>query len=253
MNEADNSPVLVVAVNDPIDLARARELGWYRIPLARAPQRVAADYLAFYQTAAFPAEERWSVRWLAAVQGYRVSTRRELLPAEPDHPRADERYYRVAVGPLAPLPRPIPSRRLRRITFIPTTLARLISAEEINDLWLKSSGQEGLWAALKQADLEAERQYPLREDRPETVADFALFCRAGRIAVMVTDEPRSQDELRDAPAPDYLLAAEGWTPVRVTQVELAVNPAAWAEHLAKLAARLGGMGEDARDHAPTHQ
>ena len=185
----DETPVLVVVLNDAADLARARDLGWYRIPLAHAPRRVAADYLAFYQTGAFPPEERWAVRWLAPVRGYGTAARRELIPAEPNHPRADERYHRIDLGTLEPLPRPIPSRRLRRITFIPTTLARLLEADEINDLWVKSSAQERLWAALKQADIEAERQYPLREDLPQYVADFALLCRDGKVAVIVDDEP----------------------------------------------------------------
>ncbi len=173
----DETPVLVVVLNDTADLVRARDLGWYRIPLARAPRRVAADYLAFYQTGAFPPAERWAVRWLAPVRGYAIATRRELIPAEPDHPRADDRYYQIDLGALEPLPHPIPSRRLRRITFIPTTLARLLEADEINDLWVKSNAQERLWAALKQADIEAERQYPLREDLPQYVVDFASAVR----------------------------------------------------------------------------
>lgn len=236
----DESPALVVVVNDPADLARARDEGWYRIPLDRAPRRVAADYLAFYQTAGFTAEERWSVRWLAPVRGYRIASRRELIPDEPDHPRADQRYYKVTLGALAPLPRPVPSRRLRRITFIPTTLGRLMQAEEINDLWVKSSAQERLWAALKQADLDtvAERQYPLHEDLPQYVADFAVFCRDGRIAVLVTDEPRTEGELHEAPPPDYLLAAGEWAVVRVTMAEISADAPAWAERLAYQAARL---------------
>lgn len=241
---SDDSPVLVAVINDPADLARARDLGWYRIPLERAPRRVAAEYLAFYQTAAFPAEERWAIHWLAPVRGYRIVNRRELLPDEPHHPRAEARYYRIDLGPLAPLPRAVPSRRLRRITFIPTTLDRLLAAEEINDLWLKSPPQERLWAALRQADLELERQYPLRDDLPQYVADFALPCRQGRIAVIVTDEPRGETELREQPAPDYLLAANGWTPVFVTCAELAADPAGWASRIGALAAALGGPTPD---------
>lgn len=238
--DGDDSPVLVAVVNEPQDLVRAHELGWYRIPLTRAPRRVAADYLAFYQTAAFPPGERWSVRWLAPIRGYRVVSRRELIPAEPDHPRADHRYYRVDLGPLLPLPHPIPSRRLRRITFIPTTLARLYAAEEINDLWIKSPPQERLWAALKEADLEAERQYPLREDLPQYVADFALFCKQGRIAVIVTDEPEAPEALRETPPPDYLVSAGGWTPVYVSLAELAAGPATWLGALRSLVERLDG-------------
>src|SRR5512137_2163567 len=94
----DDSPVLVVVVNDPADLGRARDQGWYRIPLARAPWRIAADYLAFYQTGAFPPDERWAVRWLAAVRSYHIAPRRELIPEEADHPRADILYYKISVS-----------------------------------------------------------------------------------------------------------------------------------------------------------
>ena len=129
---------------------------------------------------------------------------------------------------------------MRRITFIPTTLARLLDAEEINDLWIKSSAQERLWAALKQADIEAERQYPLREDLPQYVADFALICREGRAALIVEDEPRLEGEVREALPPDYLVAAGGWTAVQVTLAELALDPEGWAARLAALASTLGG-------------
>jgi hypothetical protein len=240
----DDSPVLVVVVNDPADLARARDEGWYRIPLDRAPRRIAADYLAFYQTGAFPPEERWAVRWLAAVQEYRLTTRKELIPDEPDHPRAEQPYYKVALGPLIPLPHPVPSRRLRRITFIPTTLDRLMQAEEINDLWIKSSAQERLWTALKLADIDAERQYPLADDLP--AADFALLCRDGRVAVLIIDEPTADGErladgeVREALPPDYLLAAGGWLAMRLTIAELEADIPAVAARLAALTDHLGG-------------
>ena len=200
---------------------------------------MAADYLAFYQTGAFPPDERWAVRWLAPVRGYGTAARRELIPDEPDHPRADERYHRIDLGALEPLPRPIPSRRLRRITFIPTTLARLLEADEINDLWIKSSAQERLWAALKQADVEAERQYPLREDLPQYVADFALLCRDGKVALIVDDEPAAQMSARDA-AGGLSADRRGWLPLRITQDEMMSDPAGCAARLAALMASLGG-------------
>ena len=240
----DDSPVLVVVVNDPADLARARDEGWYRIPLDRAPRRIAADYLAFYQTGAFPADERWTVQWLAPVHAYRLATRRELIPEEPEHPRADQSYYKIALGPLASLPHAVPSRRLRRIAFISTTLGRLMQAEEINDLWIKSSAQERLWAALKLADIDAERQYPLADDLP--AADFALLCRDGRVAVLIVDEPTADgerladDELREALPPDYLLAAGGWAVVRLTTAELDADAPGIVARLSALTDRLGG-------------
>lgn len=130
----DSARVLVAVVPRPRDLAFAREAGWYRVPLTRVPPRFAADYLAFFQTGAFGVE-RWSVRYYAPVLRYRLTTRRELLPDEPEHPRAAERYYRVELGPLAALPLPIPAARLRRVVFIPTTFGQLRRATDVRELW----------------------------------------------------------------------------------------------------------------------
>ena len=53
--------VLLVVVMRPRDWQAIRNEGWYRIPLARAPRALLAEYLAFYPTAACRAE-RWAVR-----------------------------------------------------------------------------------------------------------------------------------------------------------------------------------------------
>lgn len=126
--------VLVVIVPRPIDLKAVREQGWYRIPLARAPRGIQAEYLAFYLTARFGVE-RWSVRSIAAVRSVNITTRAMLLPDEPHHPRANERYYRFALGPLQSLPMPVPSRKLRRISFIATTAGQLLRASDVAELW----------------------------------------------------------------------------------------------------------------------
>lgn len=140
--------VLVAVMNTPRDLHIARDQHWYRIPVQRAPRKVGADYLAFYMTGAFSPAERHRVSLYAPIRAYHLATRIELLPQEPDHPRAKEHYFKVEIGPLQCLPRPIPSTRLRRITFISTTLERLLSAQEINDLWDRDRRQDALWAAL---------------------------------------------------------------------------------------------------------
>jgi hypothetical protein len=145
----DDARVLVAVVTRPRDLALAREQGWYRVPLRRVPSRLAADYLAFYQTAAFGAE-RWSVRWYAPVLRLRLVTRLELLPDEPAHPRAGERYYRVELGPLEPLPLPLPAARLRRVVFIPTSFGQLRRASDVRELWRPPEDAEpgdDIWGA----------------------------------------------------------------------------------------------------------
>jgi hypothetical protein len=140
--------VLVAVMNRPRDLEIAREQHWYRIPVKRAPRRVGADYLALYLTGAFPPDQRHQISLYAPIRAYRLATRVELLPGEPDHPRARERYFQVEIGPLQQLAHPIPSHRLRRITFIPTSLQRLLDAREIRDLWERGRRQDELWTAL---------------------------------------------------------------------------------------------------------
>jgi hypothetical protein len=184
--------VLVAVMNNRRDFAVARDLGWYRIPLKRAPAQVGADYLAFYYTAAFGPEVMWSVRHYAPVRGYRLVTRAELLPDEADHPRASDRYYRIDIGPLLELPHSIPSQRLRRLTFISTTLERLLAAREINDLWESSDAAERLWAAFREAAIEVERSYTVGEGKATYVADFAIPGGQGGIAILVDGRQHSE-------------------------------------------------------------
>jgi hypothetical protein len=139
-------------MNNPRDLEIARTQHWYRIPIKRAPTRVGADYLALYFTGAFPPQQRHRVIYYAPIHAYRLATRAELLPDELDHPRAQERYFRIEIGALRELARPVPSSRLRRITFIATTLDRLLRAHEINELWLGPRDDEAVWAALRGSD-----------------------------------------------------------------------------------------------------
>lgn len=155
---AEERRVLVTVMNNRRDFETARQQGWYRIPLKRAPRQLGADFLAFYQTAAFGPQERWAVRTFAPVKRYRIVRRADLLPDEPDHPRADELYFRVEIGPLQPLPRPVPSERLRRVTFIPTTLDKLLTAQEINDLWMERGLQDRLQDAAGDED-DGESKY----------------------------------------------------------------------------------------------
>jgi hypothetical protein len=130
--------VLVAVMTDPRDLEIARVLGWYRIPVVSAPKTLRVDWIAFYLTSAF-GEEKWSIRYLARVRGHELVRRRELLRDEPEHLRADEPYYKIQLGPLLQLPKPIPSRRWRRFSFLYTTGEQLERAHEIKDLRVPSS------------------------------------------------------------------------------------------------------------------
>jgi hypothetical protein len=142
--------ILVAVVNRPRDLEIARLLGWYRIPLQSAPKTIRADWLAFYQTAAF-GEAKWAVRYVAPIRGYELASRLELLRDESDHPRANEPYFKIQLGPLQELPQPVPSRRWRRFTFLFTTGKRLLTANDLTDLKVPPSQEHDiLWKMIKE-------------------------------------------------------------------------------------------------------
>jgi hypothetical protein len=142
--------VLVAVIPSKRDLEIARLLAWYRIPLQTAPKTVQVDWLAFYLTGAF-GEQSWSVRHLARVRGYELVARRELLSAEPDHPRAGEPYYKLQLGPLLQLDSPIPADRWRRFTFLYTNGARLLQAHSVKALTLPSGKErQRLWRMLRE-------------------------------------------------------------------------------------------------------
>jgi hypothetical protein len=128
--------VLVAYLPTPADLRLVVEEGWYRIPQAVAPKGLYAEYFAFYLGSAF-GSEKWAIHQFARRLGHELLLRRNLFPEESDHPRADQLYYKVQLGPLQKLPRPIISLHWRRVTFIHTTWDRLATAVEINDLLLE--------------------------------------------------------------------------------------------------------------------
>jgi hypothetical protein len=125
--------ILVCLVNKPQDMEIARWDHWYRIPVKHAPADYLADILAFYLTSAF-GDEKWAIHEYARVRGHELVRRADLFPAEPDHPRANDLYYKVQLGPLERLSRPIPSLKWRRITFLQTTGDRFLNALEVSEL-----------------------------------------------------------------------------------------------------------------------
>ena len=185
MHPADR--VLVAVMNQRRDFERARDEGWYRIPVQRAPQSTCeADVIAFYFTKAF-GEERWAIHWYAPVRGHELKRRRDLVPEEVDHPRADHAYYVMQLGPLERLEPPIISLRWRRITFIETTWDRFQMAQEVNELY--ASGADGLFVTLKELGMAPEREFPVRESGCEYVVDLAIPCRDGMLSIVFDRRP----------------------------------------------------------------
>jgi len=117
----------------PADLERARA-GWYRVPCQHAPASLAeARALAFYQPTTF-AEGRWQVAWWARVTAVEERLRRELIPDEPEHRRADEPYLCIRLSELEPIIPPKQALKGRRLLFVPTTWGAFEAAVTLDEL-----------------------------------------------------------------------------------------------------------------------
>jgi hypothetical protein len=184
-------------MNRPQDLEIARRQAWYRVPERHAPRGIFFEYVAFYLTAAFD-QERWSIPYYARCLGHELVARRDLLPDEPDHPRAAQPYYKLQLGPLQRREPPIRSHRWRRITFIHTTWDRFEAAQEINDLFAEGGEfVDRIYHALRDAGLRPERRYPVREADAVYVVELAVPCRQGVVAVEIEEtEPGMPGALR---------------------------------------------------------
>jgi very-short-patch-repair endonuclease len=220
---------LVGNVKTRADFARARDEGWYRVPVATVPEslrdpllRGRVRSLALYLPSAFR-DEGCQVRWVAPIRAVVERQRRELLPDEPEHPRADQPYLRLDLGPLNLLPHPIPSQRLRRIVLIPTTRAKLETAGEINDLFHASPLEDVLWRALKDDGIEAEREYFVDGDWQRRYAlDFAIFGNAGNLDVECDGDAYHANPVKAAydNRRNNFLTARGWKVLRFSTAQI---------------------------------
>ena len=148
--------LLVAVMPSPRDLEIARVLGWYRIPFRFAPKIVQVDYLAFYQPSSFGRAHANRIEYFSAVRGVELALRREIIRDEPDHPRANEEYYKLQLGKLEQLKTPISADKWKRVTFLYTTGALFARARIINDLVVKSEERKILWHSLCEKARESE-------------------------------------------------------------------------------------------------
>jgi len=142
--------VLIAVVPHPRDWEIVQSERWYRVPVKYAPPGTPDfDWLAFYFTRAF-GEDRWAIHYYCAVLGHELVTRRDLIPSEPDHPRACDWYYKLQLGPLQHKIPPIVSPRWRRITFIVTTGDRFMHATAVTELFDPASPWGRRFVTLKE-------------------------------------------------------------------------------------------------------
>lgn len=183
--------VLVAIMNNQPDWQRVQTEGWYRIPVKKAPAVVPnIDWVAFYFTRVFKAD-KWAIHFYAAVEGHELVSRRDLVPDQPDHPRAGNWYYKLMLGPLEHKIPPIVSNKWRRITFIETTGDRFEHAVELNDLFDRESPLGRLYVTLKEEGYEVEQFWNVRQGRADYRVDLAVSTEKGWLPVNLTARERT--------------------------------------------------------------
>jgi hypothetical protein len=192
----ENALFLVAVLPSRRDFEIARLLGWYRIPIRSAPKVVDVDYLAFYQTAAFGKEHAWQVEYYAAVKGHELTRRADLFREEKDHPRANEEYYKVQLGPLQNLPQPILAEQWRRLTFLYTTGVHMATARTLRDLVVGSTERTLLWQALRERAAQADKYLAggMDELTEEAVQTFFGLLADGESSLFPESEDAGWDD-----------------------------------------------------------
>lgn len=244
MEDADGV-VLVGVVNRPKDLEIASEGHWYRMPTRFSPKRK-AKYLALYQTHCFGKMGK-AINYYGRIEGSESVPRRVLLPDEPNHPRVDELYERLFLGPLKETPSRIENRSRRRISFGFTTLRRLLSANEISDLFDIPPIEEIMRQALEDNDIQSLHEYCLMENgRCRYRLDFAIFCRNGRIAVECDNEKwhkQPAQQARDRKR-DIWLKEHSWLILHFPGARINGEVDTCIDELKKTISDLGGLAKD---------
>jgi len=208
--------VLVGVMPDPRDFEIAQERHWYRVPVSQAPNGIHAEYIAFYFTARFPRDLRWAVSYYARRTGHELARRINLFPDQPDHPRAQEQYYKVQLGEMREKLPPIVSLRWRRITFIQTTWDRFVKANEVNDLFRADNEfVDRIYRSLKARGIHAEREVVLGSSSRKQAVDLVIPCNTGPVVLITGDGQRAGaikligDEAQDMTQIEAAIVARG--------------------------------------------
>lgn len=241
--------VLVAIINKKLDFAILREQLWYIIPVSSVEKWIKESWppkwLAFYQTKVFDAEKH-AINYFAEVLDIREVHRWQLFPDEPNDEKSNRRYYQVFVKSVQALPKPIYSRRFRRIIYIPTTWEKFINAIEINDLFDESSLEDKLWAEFKRHNIPAERQEYVVARENDYALDFAVYCAKGNIDIETdgdfwhaNPEKSELDNLRD-----HDLNIAGWKILRFTERQIREQAASYCiKTVSEFINKLGGVDE----------
>ncbi len=119
------------------------------------------------------------IEYFAPVRGHELAARGDLFKDEVNPAKAREEYFKIQLGPLTALPRPIKAGTWKRVTFLYTTGERLMNSETINQLTVQDEERKVLWRALRERAQEHQKyevaDLPELPIDPEILAFFTLM------------------------------------------------------------------------------
>jgi hypothetical protein len=195
--------VLMGVINRKRDVQTLLDAHWYRIPQAKLARGVFAEYLAFYLSgAAAKGREGSGIYYYAERRGVELVYRRDLLPDEPDHPHANEAYYKIQVAePIARIP-PVTNTTKRTLTFIHTTWDRFIRARTISDLYSTADYYvDRIYHALRDASIRPDRYWEQERAQTGYAPQVRILCENG-VVIASTEAGEDVDILLNPSEPE---------------------------------------------------
>jgi hypothetical protein len=178
--------VLVGVIQTKRDLAFARDAHWYRIPQAQMPNGVQTEYVAFFLSSQVFGEQNKAIQYYAPMTGLELAYRKDLIP-DVDHARANNVYYRLALGDLLPKAPPVTNPTRRPISFIYTTWDRFVAAQTVADLYSTDDFYvDRIYYALKGQGLNPIRSWAAEYKSDPFAPGLRILCENGASVIAST-------------------------------------------------------------------
>jgi len=232
--------VLVAVLKNKRDFNILLTKKWYRIPVAHSP-KIKFSYLAFYQPAIFGRAGK-CIRYYARVLNHQVVKRIELLPAELNHPRANDFYFKFQRAKIKKLPHPIRNIIPRRVSFGFTTLNHLLKSKNILELYNVAPIEQIIGDSLERAGIEFKSQPWVMGQGRRYRLDLAIFCRQGKIAIECDNKKAhsSRQQCKKDKIKSAFLRKHGWTVIRLREQNIINNLAGCLNRVQETVQRLRG-------------
>lgn len=253
----NNKKVLVGVLKSVSDLRILLEEKWYRIPVRFFPKK-SFTHIAFYQPAVFGKDGK-CIKYFGRVSEKETRKRIELLPGEPNHPRANTDYAKITFRNIEALVKPIRNIIPRRVSFGFTDLRALKSANDILQLYDVPPTEQILEHGLNELGIRTISQHTisirnktlLRSSGDEILRpagrtyrlDIAISCLNGKIAVECdnrkahsTAMQKHKDKQKDKD-----LKKLGWRVLRFSEPDILEHLNTSSSKVYRLVCSLGGQ------------